>query len=128
MVTAPLVPLSAEPAPILKAAAAVIVSVCPPVAWLAMVGPLMKRLEAWSMTRLVAAAVLLIVGWLNKIALLALVPVEVIWVEPEKLTVPGVKAEELKKAVAAEAMVGAVPVLNSRALLPELVVLVSKAT
>ena len=61
-------------------------------------------------------------------ALLAEVPVEVIWVEPEKFTVPGLKLEELKNAVAAEAMVGAVPVLNSKAETPEVVVLVSRAT
>ncbi len=96
MVTTPRVPATEDPAPMRKAAAAVMVSVCPTVAWLAMVGPLMKILLAWSMTKLVAASVLFIVGWLYTMALLAEVPVEVIWVEPEKFTVPGVKVALLK--------------------------------
>ena len=102
------------------------VSVWPPVAWLALVAPLMNRLLAWSMTRLLAAAVLLMVGWLKRIELLAEVPVEVIWVEPEKLLVPGVKLAVLKKVEAPLAMVGAV-FEKVRADEPELVVLVSRA-
>ena len=118
-------PATVDPAPIVKAEATVIVSVCPTVAWEAMVGPLMKMLEAWSMIKLVAASVLLMVGWLNSKALLAEVPVLVIWVDPEKLTVPGVKVAMLKYAVAAEAIVGAAPVAKVIADTPEVVVLES---
>lgn len=94
--TTPRVPATEEPAPILRAEDVVIVSVCPTVAWEAIVGPLMNKLDAWSMVREVAASVLLMVGWLNNMALLADVPVDVIWVLPEKLTVPGVKVVALK--------------------------------
>lgn len=57
--------------------------------------------------------------------MLAEVPVEVIWVDPETFTVPGVKVLELKYAVLAEAMVGAVPVAKVNAETPEVAVLVS---
>lgn len=124
--TTPLVPATDEPAPILKADDAVIVSVWPTVAWEAIVAPLMKRFDAWSMVKLVAASVLLIVGWLKRRALLADVPVLVIWVAPEKFTVPGVKVVLLKYAVAADAMVGAVPVDRVIADTPEVVVLGSR--